>query len=73
MKKGQKIFKVEIHNGTAIEIHEEIVKSAGMKRLKLEDKYGIGNTYYLQNGISIIGCIGNFINQFHETKAEFWW
>ena len=70
--KGQVIFKVEIHNDRAIKIHEKEVISCGKKVLKLKgewnnDDYRINR---LEDSFSLTGKIGNFIEQFHETKEQ---
>ena len=71
-KKGQIIFQVEIHNDRAIAIWEKEVISCGKKILKLKGEYN--NEDFRINTIdkefSLIGKIGNFVNQFNETHSQ---
>ena len=69
-KKHQIIFKVEVHNNRAIEIHEKEVISCGAKVLKLKGKWN-NDDFRINTMVGFfsgIGCVGNMIEQFHETK-----
>jgi hypothetical protein len=68
-KKAQLIYSVEIHQGIAIKVHPQEVISCGKKVLKLKGEWR-NTEVRLNNGFCKIGTIGNFIEQFYETKES---
>lgn len=71
-KKEQKIFKVEIHAGTAIRIHEKEVISCGKKVLRLKGKYkdDFHRVNTIHNFFCGTGKFAKMIEQFHATREE---
>ncbi len=65
--KGQPIFRIEVFQNRPVRVHAEIVKSCGLKKLKLESDCRWGNTYKPD---AHAGHMDNLIKLFHGTFLE---
>jgi hypothetical protein len=65
--KGQQIFKIELHKGEIINITKEIVKSCGLKQLKIVSDCEFGNMHKPNRKD---GNFNNLVQIFHSTLND---
>ena len=66
-KKGQEIFKIEVHNNKPTGYSKKTIKSCGIKQLILFGDHSISDKY---NPNKKVGSLGNLILTFHATEKE---